>query len=177
MAWEMFYKRDLVPNIKGFTLIELVVVMAIIAVLSVMIIAAIQTARNASFRTAAVSEMRDIRAQMEAFHIKYGQLPPMGDCWSLGTNPPSLAGGWILPLNAMRDKGLISQEAVNEWSYDPWGNPYGYDDNYGQTNSTRSTFCSTGPDGIYPSGDDVCSHITHEAACICSLRCGCPTTP
>lgn len=151
--------------------------MAIISVLSLIIIAAIQTSRRMSMETAVKSEMRDIRAQMEAFNIKYGQLPPMGDCYNFGTNPPGI-GSWLLALNAMRDKGLITQTTVNEWSYDPWGNPYGYDDNFGQTGSTQSLFCSVGPNGLIGAtgtgigtGDDICNHIRHEAACLPDLRC------
>lgn len=51
---------------KGFTLIELVVVMAIIAVLSLLIIAAIQAARSASVESQNRGNARTIEVALEA---------------------------------------------------------------------------------------------------------------
>jgi len=61
---------------KGFTLIEVVVVMAIIAVLAVLITGAIQTARNVAKETTHRSNAKTIQAGMEAYYSKNKQFPP-----------------------------------------------------------------------------------------------------
>lgn len=55
---------------KGFTLIELVVVMAIIAVLSLLIIAAIAAARRASVESQNRGNARTVEVAMEAYAAK-----------------------------------------------------------------------------------------------------------
>lgn len=159
---------------KGFTLVELLVVMALIAVLSVLILGAIQITRLQGSYTEARSEMRDIRALMDTYLIKFGQLPPSiiptytgnGDHCSACFDPP--AGYWTHVINDMKDKGLLDSTIAERYYSDPWGNPYGFDDNYGS--GTVSIFCSAGPDkrrgnngvGSYGTGDDICANITHE---------------
>lgn len=55
---------------KGFTLIEIVVVMAIIAVLAVLIIGAITIARRSSTEAANRSNARTLQACLEGFYAK-----------------------------------------------------------------------------------------------------------
>lgn len=154
---------------KGFTLIELVVVMALIAVLAAIGVGAITVARQTAKYTEVKSEMRDIRTAMEVYIGKYGQLPPLGDFCSACADPPY---SFNTPINAMRDTGIINAATATEWYTDPWGTPYAYDDNFGQVNSTNSGFFSAGPDGRkgsaasdvdgYGAGDDYNASIKHE---------------
>jgi prepilin-type N-terminal cleavage/methylation domain-containing protein len=58
---------------KGFTLIELVVVMAIIAILMVVLIGAILAARNAATNTTNKANANSIRIGLEAHYSKYGE--------------------------------------------------------------------------------------------------------
>jgi prepilin-type N-terminal cleavage/methylation domain-containing protein len=60
---------------KGFTLIELMVVMAIIAVLATLIIGAIQVARNTAKETANRSNAKAIQAGMEAWFSRSRSYP------------------------------------------------------------------------------------------------------
>mgnify|MGYP001150787786 CR=1 FL=1 len=57
---------------KGFTLIELVVVMAIIAVLVLIIIAAIQGARRQSFNSQRVGNLQSVETALEARYARCG---------------------------------------------------------------------------------------------------------
>jgi prepilin-type N-terminal cleavage/methylation domain-containing protein len=57
---------------KGFTLIELVVVMAIIAVLAMLVVGAIIVARNAQIRTANMGNAKTIQTALEAEYGKNG---------------------------------------------------------------------------------------------------------
>lgn len=62
---------------KGFTLIELVVVMAIIAVLAVLIIGAITVARRTSTETIHRSNARTVQTATEAYYTKAKSYPPI----------------------------------------------------------------------------------------------------
>lgn len=57
---------------NGFTLIELVVVMAIIAILSLLIIAAITAARRASINTARMGDVKTVETALETYSMKNG---------------------------------------------------------------------------------------------------------
>jgi type II secretory pathway pseudopilin PulG len=161
-------------------LIEIVVSMAIIAMLSVLVVGAITVARNQALVTATLTEMRDIKGLFEAYSIKYGQYPPIGDCCSACSDPPS-EGSWTTALNALKGAGMITDAELAEYQYDLWGTAYAYDDNLGQCYSCNnisvtSTFCSAGPDKRkgsinsdidgYGAGDDICSNFKHEAICL-----------
>ena len=62
----------------GFTLIELVVVMAIIAVLALLVIGAIVAARNAQKRTVHRGNAATIQTAMEAMYTKNQAYPVIG---------------------------------------------------------------------------------------------------
>lgn len=62
-------------NKQGFTLIEVVVVMAIIAVLAMLIIGAITVARNTAKETTHRSNAKNIQAGMEAYFAKNKAYP------------------------------------------------------------------------------------------------------
>lgn len=59
-----------ISNKKGFTLIELVVVMAIIAVLAVLVVGAILVARNTAKETANRSSAKSIQTGLEALYSR-----------------------------------------------------------------------------------------------------------
>lgn len=63
-------------NKKGFTLIELVVVMAIIAILSLLIIAAITAARRQSINTQRTGNVKTIETALETWSSKNGGRYP-----------------------------------------------------------------------------------------------------
>ncbi len=60
---------------QGFTLIEVVVVMAIIAVLAVLVIGAITVARNTQKETVHRSNARTVQTQLEAWYAKNRSYP------------------------------------------------------------------------------------------------------
>jgi prepilin-type N-terminal cleavage/methylation domain-containing protein len=60
---------------KGFTLIELVVVMAIIAILALMIVGAIVVARRTAIETANRTNAKSIQAAMEAAYSRTQTYP------------------------------------------------------------------------------------------------------
>ena len=108
----------------GFTLIEILVVMAIIGMLAVMVAPRIFNQQAGAQRDTALSQISALEAALDTYRLEVGQYRFAGG-----------AGG-----KRLRPRGL-------EWSYlrrsplDPWGNEYVYDSDgrgftlvsYGQT--------------------------------------------
>jgi prepilin-type N-terminal cleavage/methylation domain-containing protein/prepilin-type processing-associated H-X9-DG protein len=86
------------PRGRGFTLIELMVVLAIIGVLLALLLAAIQRAREAASRAACLSNLRQVGLALQHFHDDNRAFPP--GVSSPGRSNPYPWIGWharILP--------------------------------------------------------------------------------
>jgi len=64
---------------QGFTLIEVVVVMAIIAVLAVLVVGAITVARNTARETTHRSNAKTVQTGLEAFYAAHKAYPAAGN--------------------------------------------------------------------------------------------------
>lgn len=73
---------------RGFTLVELLVVVAIIGVLLALLMPSIQSAREASRRTACQSQLKQIGMALHGYHNLHGKLPRGG--WL----PPAIGLSW-----------------------------------------------------------------------------------
>lgn len=112
---------------KGFSLIEILVVMAIIAMLAVMVAPNIFNQQAGAQRDAALAQISAIEAALDAYFIDVQSYPDSLD--GLNENDSGRAS-WNGPY-MRRDVPL-----------DPWGNEYVYE------SSGRSfTIVSYGPDG------------------------------
>lgn len=60
----------------GFTLIELMIAITIIAMLAGLLVVAVQGARTAAFGAAVKTEINDLSAAIDSFHAKYNAYPP-----------------------------------------------------------------------------------------------------
>jgi prepilin-type N-terminal cleavage/methylation domain-containing protein len=64
--------------VSGFTLIEILVVVAIVGVLIALLLPAIQSAREAARRTECSTRLHDLAIAFHSFHDSHGHVPPGG---------------------------------------------------------------------------------------------------
>lgn len=95
------------PANTGFTLVELLVVLAIVGILIAMLIPAVQSARESSRRTACQNNLRQIGlalANYESVHVKF----PPGKKWSASrSDPKAFDYAWSSMI-----LGYLEQEAL-----------------------------------------------------------------
>ena len=124
---------------KGFTLTEVLLVMAILVMIAGMAVVAIFSAQKRASRSAALNEIATLenactqyRLQLQRYPAKLQDLftPPQG------VDPTKWGGPYL-------DKGDTK---------DPWGNEYQYEANE-QNDIVRIS--SAGPDGTPGNADDV----------------------
>ena len=119
--------RQTLRNARGFTIIELLIVMAILAMLAVMVAPNLFNKADSARRDAALSQISSIGSALAAHRLDVGQYPDTLDGLMRNTTGRST---W---------DGPYIRNAVPK---DPWGNDYVY-------NSTGSqyTLMSYGADG------------------------------
>lgn len=97
---------------SGFTLVELLVVMAIIATLMALLLPAVQGAREASRRTACRNNLHQIGIALHNYHDTHASFPPnSGGTNGSGTNGNALSG--FVMLLPQLEKDVIWQRIRN----------------------------------------------------------------
>ncbi len=129
---------------KGFTLIELVVVILILAILASLIIPRIVGRSDDAQRAKAASDIATLRAQVQMYRTDVGSYPEM--LQDLRSRPSEGSDGWKGPY---LDKELPT---------DPWGNEYDYQVS---SDGENFTIISYGKDGA-PGGDGNNADIGEE---------------
>ena len=120
----------------GFTLIEILVVMAIIGMLAVMVAPNIFNQQAGAQRDAALSQISALEAALDTYRLDVGQYPD------------SLEG---LVENDSGRAAWNGPYLRREVPLDPWGNEYVYD-----SDGRGFTLVSYGPDGARGGeGDDA----------------------
>ncbi len=112
---------------SGFTLIEILVVMAIIGMLAVMVAPSIFNQQAGAQRDAALTQIASLETALDAYRLDVGQYPD------------SLEG---LVENDSDRAAWNGPYLRRDLPQDPWGNDYVYD-----SDGRSFTLLSYGPDG------------------------------
>ncbi|HON06995.1 MAG TPA: type II secretion system protein [Verrucomicrobiota bacterium] len=85
------------PLCNGFTLVELLVVVAIIAILSALLLTAIASSKTKGTNVQCMSNMRQLQMAWLMYEHDFSALPPNNDQPDAGKSPnrPSWVAGWL----------------------------------------------------------------------------------
>lgn len=125
---------------QGFTLVEMLLVLVILAVLAAIVIPKFSGRSQQAKITAAASQISSMEMALDSFEVDTGYYPKGSGGLDALVQEPSGTQSW---------KGPYLKKGV---PLDPWGNPYIY--SYpGKNNPQGYDIMSPGPDGR-PGGDD-----------------------
>ena len=109
----------------GFTLIEMLAVMAIIGILAGLILGVSSYASRKASESKAIAEMEKIKNGCEEYKIKYGKYPGTNDTRIIGNDLQAISK-FVSDLeytNGVSDP-LTGPAATTDGIADPWGNAY-----------------------------------------------------
>jgi general secretion pathway protein G len=100
-------------NQKGFTLIEILIVVIILGILAAIVIPEFSSATSDSRHSALASTVQSLKTQLQAYRLQHkDQLPPPAQFWNLLTNV-SDADGNVPPAAGQDPYGPYMSEAVH----------------------------------------------------------------
>ena len=136
--------RPTLATARGFTFIEIMVVVAILAILAALVIPRIMGRTDDAKRTAAKVQIRNIEGALQLYKLDNGVYP---------TTEQGLQALRIRPENITNwDGPYLPQDIPN----DPWGHPYVY--KYPGDHGDEPDVSSLGGDG-QPGGDGLNADI------------------
>ena len=101
-------------NRHGLTVLELIVTIAICAVLLGLLLPAVQSAREAARRTQCQNNMRQLGLALHQHHDTFSRLPAG---WAEVKGTP-VASGWVPSLLPFIEQSALQEEVRNKWPVD-----------------------------------------------------------
>ena len=113
----------LIKKPKGFTLMELLVAMAIIVILAGMAVSGAQMARKRGVLTKAKAAIAAIEAAIDMYELDTGEYPAAGNqnLVTALTDMDNTSPEWNGPYMRFKEEDFLDGEYL-----DPWGRPYVY---------------------------------------------------
>ncbi len=131
---------------KGFTLLELLIVITILSILAGAMLPLFQTSRLDAQRAKAMQELEALRKAALLLYQDTGYWQPRVYCGCGFVRDPTGSAGSSIPG--------WSGPYINEWRFDPWGRNYEvFDVNLGGVISRKIRSC--GPDMTRGTPDDI----------------------
>jgi general secretion pathway protein G len=118
---------------EGFTLIEIMVVIAIIGLLATLVVQSLRGATDKAKRTKAMADIAELKTALDRYYIDNGSYPTSDQGLNALVNPPSSGN---IPAN-YEEGGYIRRIPAY-----PWGNQYTY-----QSDGSNYSLKSLGADG------------------------------
>ena len=100
---------------RGFTLVEVLVVMLIIAILAAMVLPRIMGRKSDAQKAAALQQISGMQTALQQFRLDCDRYPTTDEGLDVLREQPSDLRGW---------KGPYMEKSI---PVDPWGNPYVYE--------------------------------------------------
>ena len=104
---------------KGFTLVELLVVIAVIGILIGLLLPAVQKAREAANRLSCANNLKQISLAMHHYHVDYGKLPPRARLAGPSDANNGAGATWaVLIMPYLEQDNLYNQWSLSARYYD-----------------------------------------------------------
>ncbi|WP_159432389.1 prepilin-type N-terminal cleavage/methylation domain-containing protein [Caldanaerobius fijiensis] len=134
-----------VHNNKGFTLVELLVVVAIIAILAAVLVPRLLGYTDRARQARAMSDLGTMKTVIETYTADQGQ----------GVYPSYKIADANYVGTILQKGGINWQDSTKDGIKDPWGYPYYYVTAIGSDNNVHYIIISPGKDGKLNTADDV----------------------
>ena len=110
------------PN-PGYTLVELLVAIGVIAVLTGLILPAVQKVRAAAARSACQHNLRQLTLGLHQYHDGFNGLPPGHESGTAALRPRMPYASWHIRITPYLDQDAVWQQAVQDFVSAPYNNP------------------------------------------------------
>jgi general secretion pathway protein G len=137
-SWRKEMKMKAIRSVRGFTLIELMVVVIIIAALAGMVLPRLMPATDAAKSKIARGDIANISVALKLYRLHNDRYPQALD----ELTKPSTSSDWKEPY-------------LEKKPIDPWGHPYVYEYPSKRGNPVGFDLSSDGTDGQRGSSDDI----------------------